>query len=256
MERVKHRSSSKPRRISKDSNKSDSSDKRRVKRGSKPRKIIDSGSERIHHSEPIVDKHREMITEPRRIRKIESTTPKQYNEETDIEQRKKLEHAKYEEKYGIELDDSDVLRIKNKRAQFEKPLTETGAKVQDKDEIKKFLEGYKKLDTNELGTLSCGSFIRYIKPDGVLCKGGLLTKNCYPKYWMLTNSKLKKTWSVQLQSGYKYYTVDKEKQLAQRTEADQIYNQVKNREVDMVPRGELQTIMDDYYRMKKLLGEV
>lgn len=277
--RVKHKSSSKPRRLSKTSDTSESSTRRRVKRGSKPRRIKESEmmeDDYVDSTQQTPKYHHSSVDAPRRIKNTDDhvlSTPKpaasidaprrihktekyvEEKEETDIEKRKKLEHAKYEEKYGIELDDSDVLRIKNKRAQYEKPLTETGAKVKDKDEIKQFLEGYKKIDPNELGTIECGSFIRYIKPDGVLCKGGTLTKNCSPKYWMLTNSKLKKTWSVQLQPGYKYYTVDKEKQKMQRSEADNIYNKVKNKEVDIIPKGDFQQIMEDYYRMKKILGE-
>lgn len=140
-----------------------------------------------------------------------------------------------------------------------KPDKRYKAKERTEEEKQRLLENFDLIPEEEYGLIPTGSIIRYVKPDGKLCMGGVLKSNSFPKYWVLMNVVGGMSWSVQLQNGNKLYLLNKGKQKAIKEEQKQIWLKLKKGECMLLEIPEYKNLIKYetlYEKQKKNLKKI
>ena len=82
---------------------------------------------------------------------------------------------------------------------------------ENSDELKHKLENWILIPEEYIDRLQCSTWVRYVSHKGLYRSGGVLIKNASPTYLVLLNTKLKKSWSVDLSKNYIFVENQEEK---------------------------------------------
>ena len=82
---------------------------------------------------------------------------------------------------------------------------------ENSDELKNKLEGWILIPEDYLDRIQCGIWVRYVSHQGLYRSGGVLIKNASPTYMVLLNTKIKKSWSVDLSKNHIFVENQEEK---------------------------------------------